>query len=134
VSHLLDTSALLAHYFGEPGADQVQALLDDHHSPVGISALSLYEADRRLVILGADPTTRKSFAECYAALLDFTAPVDEKVAATACFLREKAIERVAAVDILIAATAKIRDATFVHRDAHFAAIPPEHLRQLALTE
>ena len=29
MTHLLDTSALLAHYLAEPGAERVQALFDD---------------------------------------------------------------------------------------------------------
>ena len=30
MTHVLDSSALLAHYLAEPGAERVQALFEDH--------------------------------------------------------------------------------------------------------
>lgn len=134
MTHLLDTSALLAHAFEENGWELVQALLDDNKASVGISALSLYECDRRLVELRFPSRERREFSARYSALLDHIAPVDEKVCAIACELRDAATSRLAAVDILIAATARVHGAVFVHRDAHFAAIPAAQLRQLVLPE
>jgi predicted nucleic acid-binding protein len=132
VTHLLDTSALLAHAFREHGWQVVQSLLDADDATVGISALSVYEADRRLVEIGISAKDRREFAKRCVTFLDLIVPVDEKVAAAACILREKATARIA--DTLIAATAKVHAAILVHRDAHFAAIPAAHLRQLVLPE
>ncbi len=134
MTHCLDSSALLAHYFDEPGRAQVDALFNDPNAIVGISALSLYETDRRLVTHRASPALRREFSEHYRSVLDAVVPVDETIAAAAIELRDAATARIAAVDILIAATAKIHDAILVHRDAHFEAIPAAHLRQLALPE
>jgi predicted nucleic acid-binding protein len=36
------------------------------------------------------------------------------------------------MDVLIAATASLRNATLVHRDAHFAVIPAQLLKQEVL--
>lgn len=54
MTHLLDTSALLAHYLAEPGAERVQTLFEDDAVVVGASILSLYEFELRLHHLGVD--------------------------------------------------------------------------------
>ena len=41
LTHLLDTSAWLAHIFDEPGADTITALLEDMDNEVAISVLSI---------------------------------------------------------------------------------------------
>ena len=51
---LLDTSALLAHYRGEPGAARVQELLEDEEVEITISSVSVTELARRIADLGAD--------------------------------------------------------------------------------
>ena len=61
MTHLLDTSALLAHYLAEPGAERVQALFEDDAVVAGASILSLYEFELRLHQLGVDEA---KFAEC----------------------------------------------------------------------
>jgi PIN domain nuclease of toxin-antitoxin system len=43
MTHLLDTSALLAHYLAEPGATRVQALFEDATIATGTSILALFE-------------------------------------------------------------------------------------------
>ena len=43
MTHALDTSALLAHYLAESGAERVQALFEDDVVLAGASILSLYE-------------------------------------------------------------------------------------------
>ncbi len=58
MTHLLDTSALLAHYLAEPGAERVQALLEDAAVVAGASILSLYEFELRLHQLGVDAGIR----------------------------------------------------------------------------
>jgi len=52
MTHLLDTSALLAHYLAEPGATRVQSLFEDAAVVPGTSILALFEFDLRLHQLG----------------------------------------------------------------------------------
>ena len=56
MTHLLDTSALLAHYLAEPGAERVQVLFEDDAVVAGASILSLYEFELRLHQMGLDHT------------------------------------------------------------------------------
>ncbi len=132
MTHLLDTSALLAHYLAEPGVGQVQALFEDQTVVAGTSVLALFEFDLRLHQLGVDAPTRATELNRYRALLSEVANVDEAVRSEGVRLRTSSSARVAAMDVLIAATASLRGATLVHRDPHFAAIPPQLLRQLLL--
>ncbi len=129
MTHLLDTSALLAHYLAEPGADRVQELFEDEMVVPGASILSLYEFELRLHQLGADAATRATELDRYRALLDEVVDVNEAVRSEAIHLRTSATDHVAAMDVLIAATASHRSATLVHRDPHFVAIPANLLKQ-----
>ena len=132
MTHLLDTSALLAHYLAEPGAERVQALFEDDAVVAGASILSLYEFDLRLHQLGVDVTTRAAELSRYRVLLSEVGNVDEAVRNEAIRLRTSASSHVAAMDVLIAATASLKNATLVHRDPHFAAIPASLLKQEVL--
>jgi hypothetical protein len=58
MTHLLDTSALLAHYLAEPGATRVQALFEDTAVVAGTSILAFFEFDLRLHQLGIDAATQ----------------------------------------------------------------------------
>ena len=129
MTHLLDTSALLAHYLAEPGADRVQALFEDESAMPGTSILALFEFELRLCQLGMDAETRAKELARYRALLDEVVDVNESVRAEAIRLRASASAHVAAMDVLIAATASSSGATLLHRDPHFAAIPANLLRQ-----
>ena len=132
MTHLLDTSALLAHYFAEPGAKSVQALFENDSAVVGTSILALYEFDLRLHQLGMDAPTRAGELSRYRALLHTVLDVDEAVRSEGIRLRTSATAHVAAMDVLIAATASLKNATLVHRDPHFAAIPANLLKQEVL--
>ena len=132
MTHLLDTSALLAHYLAEPGAERVQALFEDEAVVAGASILSLYEFELRLHQLSVDAATRAAELNRYRALLNEVVDVDEAVRSEAIRLRTNATAHVAAVDVLIAATASLKNATLVHRDPHFAAIPGSLLKQEVL--
>ena len=132
MTHLLDTSAMLAHYLGEPGAERVQVLFEDEAVVAGTSILALFEFEPRLHQLGVDATTRAADLSRYRALLDEVVDVDEAVRSEAIRLRISATAPVAAMDVLIAATASLRNATHVHRDPHFAAIPASLLKQEVL--
>ena len=129
MTHLLDTSAMLAHYLGEPGAERVQTLFEDETVVPGTSVLALFEFELRLHQLGEDESTRSAELSRYRALLDEVADVDESVRAEAVHLRTSATARLSAMDALIAATASSRRATLIHRDPHFAAVPTQLLQQ-----
>ena len=132
MTHLLDTSALLAHYLAEKGAERVQALFEDAAVEAGASILSLYEFELRLHQLGVDAATRATELNRYRALLNEVVDVTEAVRGEAIRLRTSATAHVAAMDGSIAATASLRNATLVHRDPHFVAIPTNLLRQEVL--
>jgi PIN domain nuclease of toxin-antitoxin system len=69
MTHLLDTSALLAHYLAEPGAIRVQGLFEDAAVVAGTSVLALFEFELRLHQLGVDAATRTFEVKRYRALL-----------------------------------------------------------------
>ncbi len=54
MTHLLDTSAVLAYYFEEDGADRVQTLLADTKNPPSICCITELEFWARLKSLGAE--------------------------------------------------------------------------------
>ena len=130
---LLDSSAWLAHLFGESGAEQVNLLFDEPNNEVSISALSIPEVYGRLkaLCIGSRwPEVWDSYGVLFAKIL----PADETVAYRAVALREAASSRLPTVDALIAATAAVQNLTLVHRDPHFAALPSNALRQQLLPE
>ena len=129
MTHLLDTSALLAHYLAEPGAMPIQALFEDESVLAGTSILVLFEFDLRLHQLGLDDSARTAEPSRYRALLNEVVNVDESVRGEAVRLRTNASARIASMDVLIAATASLRNVTLIHRDPHFAAIPAQLLKQ-----
>ena len=132
MTHLLDTSALLAHYLAEHGVERVQALFEDAAVEAGASILSLYEFELRLHQLGVDAATGVKELNRYRALLTEVVDVTEAVRGEAIRLRTNATAHVAAMDVLIAASASLGNATLVHRDPHFAAIPTNLLKQEVL--
>ena len=132
MTHLLDTSALLAHYLAEDGAQRVQALFEDDAVEAGASILSLFEFELRLHQLDVNAATRATELSRYRALLNQVVDVTEAVRGEAIRLRTSATAHVAAMDVLIAASASLGNATLVHRDPHFAAIPTNLLKQEVL--
>ncbi|MDP3850130.1 MAG: PIN domain-containing protein [Luteolibacter sp.] len=132
MAYLLDTSALLAHYRDEPGAERVQALFDEDNSELLLASVSLPELARRLKDLGASPDEARNVVRQYAETLDEIVPVDQQVAEMSFDLICRLPARLPLVDALIAAAAMSRQATLVHRDAHMRAIPAKLLAQLDL--
>jgi predicted nucleic acid-binding protein len=130
---LLDSSAWLAHLFGESGAEQVNLLFDEPNNEVSISALSIPEVYGRFKALGI-ATHWPEVWDTYAALFARILAADETVAYQAVALREAASSRLPTVDALIAATAAVQNLTLVHRDPHFAALPANALQQQMLPE
>lgn len=120
---LLDTTALLAHFRNEPGAELVQVILDDRYQDVLISAISITEVARRLEALGASLMEARSIALEYAGLADRVVPVDAAIAVRAFELGSSCTARLPLADALIAACAGVHEAVLVHRDPHFDGIP-----------
>ncbi len=133
MTHLLDSSAWLAHLFGEPGVDQVNQLFDDARATVVVSALSLPEVHGRLSALGQSGRWEEVWTT-YGALFDKVLAADRAAAEEAVRLRAATVPRLPAIDALIAATAAMHRLVLVHRDPHMAAIPAARLRQLRLPE
>lgn len=132
MSHLLDTSALLAHFFDEPGAQETQAILDQGRDHAAACAVTVAEFEGRLLQEGIDEDERIVASLHYFGLLARVLPVTQQTGHLAAELRERSPERLPLVDALIAATAKQHALTLVHRDAHMAAIPSDELAQLKL--
>jgi len=130
VNYLCDTSALVAHALHQPGADIVQSLLDDESLQLSISVLSLFEL---AVVLKQNAASDKIplYWETYSSIFEVT-PVDGPLARSAWTLRESAGARIPLVDAIIAATARARKATLVHRDQHLDQIPETTVAQLRL--
>ncbi len=130
---LLDTSALLALYFGESGGSRVAALLGDPGVHAFISALSIGEFWGRLKAR----SSAQDFNDAWAGLqelIDDVIPVSPDIVLASCALREASPAHLPYIDALIAATAAARNAVLIHRDAHFVAIPAGILKQEMLAE
>jgi predicted nucleic acid-binding protein len=133
MSYLLDSSAWLAHLFGEPGAEQVTRLFDTPQNAVSISALSIPEVYARLKSLGREDHWPGLWA-IYAVLFTTIIPADEAIAHQAILIRAATPAWLPTIDGLIAATAAIQGVTLVHRDPHLAAIPNHLLQQIQLPD
>ena len=131
MTHLLDSSAWLAHLFGEPGVDEVGLLFDDPKTQVSISALSIPEVFARLKAIGREAHWGKVWG-IYAELFSGVIAVDEAIAHRAVQLRAATPERLPTIDGLIAATALNQHMTLVHRDPHLTAISDPELLQMQL--
>jgi predicted nucleic acid-binding protein len=131
---VLDTSALLAHYRQEPGYDLVERLLEEHSDDVYISSITWLEFHVRLKELIPNQNAREEVLAIYGELLAEALPVSRETARAAFDLREQLPGRIPNADALIAATAKLKGATLVHRDPHLAAIPERLVKQIVLPD
>ena len=131
--YLLDSSAWLAHLFGEPGVEHVNLLFDDPYAEISISVLSLPEVYARLRSLGKQEQWRTIW-ETYSILFTRVISASEAVAHQAIVLRAASQERLPTIDGLIAATAIVHQLTLVHRDQHIAAISPQLMKQIQLPD
>lgn len=132
VSHVLDTSALLAHYFDEPGAAVVEALLTEDSTVIAISAVTVAELKGRLHQELRSDSEAMNAAEAYLNELTTCLPVDRATAELAWQLRLSVPDRLPLADALIAATARAADAVLVHKDPHLSLIPEGLVRQIVL--
>ena len=124
--YLLDTSALLAHCFSEPGADEVDAILASKTAYV--AAVTWFEL--RVKLQGASHAT--ALLQIYADAVAGTIDITREVAEAAFGLRQTVGVRIPAVDSLIAGAAIARGFRLVHRDSHLTAIPLSVLSQIVL--
>ncbi len=131
MTHLLDSSALLTHYFEERGSTKVRQLFETEDTPILLSILSVSEFWSRLKSAGCEADFEKEW-QLQQELFDRILPVDAAVTQRAIAIRCATPARLPMVVALIAATASIHDAVLVHRDPHFREIPSSFLRQLDL--
>ena len=127
---LLDTSALLIHFFKEPGGDRVQGILADGSNRILIASVCITELARRLVAMGHGVEEARTTSLSYASLAEEVVSVDTAVAVRAFELSTLSRERLPLVDAVIAACASLAEATLLHRDAHFRALPESLVRMM----
>lgn len=133
MTHILDSSAWLAHLFGEPGVAEVTLLFADPHAQVSISALSIPEVFARLRAIGKE-TRWPEVWEIYVELFSKIIAADDLIAHQAVQLRRTTPQRLPTIDSLIAATAVVNQSILVHRDPHFNSIQEQDLQQISLPE
>jgi len=131
-THVLDTSAILAHYWDEPGADLVDDLFRSRGARLGVSTVTV--AELRGLLSREDPVEagEVGVVSRYVDDLAVSIPADRTIAELAWQLRAAAPQRLPLVDAIIAATARSCDAILVHKDSHLAGIPEGLVRQLVL--
>jgi predicted nucleic acid-binding protein len=132
ITHLLDTSVLLAHYLREPGAEDVNVILARGPEETGVSLVTLVELRGRLTELVADAQEADRVFKLYTETLTTTLSFTRETADAAMELRSATRPRLPMVDALIAASAKQYGATLVHRDSHMAGIPTTLVNQKVL--
>ena len=132
ITHVLDTSAILAHYLRESGAEDVNAILSKGPEASGISLVTLVELRGRLSELESDANEAERIFKLYTETLTTVLPFTRETADAAMELRSATRPRLPLVDALIAASAKQHGATLVHRDPHMAAIQSSLVNQQIL--
>lgn len=133
MTHLLDTSAILAHYLDEPGAQTVEEILAQGPEIAAIAAPSWVELHARLGELLADAEADRVF-RLYTRNLCGLIPLDEPACLAAIRLRTATPKRLPLVDALIAGCAAANGLTLVHRDPHFDHVPRAELDAVRLPE
>lgn len=129
MTYVFDTSAILAHYRQQTGADFVQAVFDNEEIEIAIASVSLAEFARRLFELGSTDIETAQTLVAYEALFARIIPIDQVVAQTAIHISRQSPKRIPLIDALIAAVAKSCGAVLVHADAHMLAIPFDLVEQ-----
>jgi predicted nucleic acid-binding protein len=132
MKYLLDTSALIAHFRDEEGAEKLQDLFDSKDAQLLVASVSLPEFARRLRELGMAEQESLHVLDQYLLVLEEVVPVDGAVARGAFEILCNSSERLPLIDSLIASAARSTDAILIHRDRHMRAIPASMLTQLDL--
>ena len=123
---LLDTSAVLAHFFQEPGGDIVDSLLREGN--VWLATPTLLELRVKLMNRTNPDEIVEEYRQLSAGIVDVTV----EVVRAAFSLRAATHGRLPLVDSMIAGAAKVRGFQLVHRDAHMARIPQDLLAHTIL--
>jgi predicted nucleic acid-binding protein len=134
VTHVLDTSAILAHYFDEPGAGLLETLWADESNRLAVSAVTVAELKGRLRHEIADDAEAIEAANTYLNELTTCLPVERTTAEAAWQLRLSSSNRLPLVDAIIAATARAAGAVLVHKDPHMSQIPSAFVQQVSLLD
>jgi predicted nucleic acid-binding protein len=134
MTHLLDTSAVLAHYLDEPGAEDVDSLLAGGPEVAALAAPSWAELHRRLSELIPEPDEADWIFERYTRLLCSMVPVDSAAVLAAIEINRKSSIRIPMIDSLIAGCAWSAGLILVHRDPHMDAIQAKGLESLRLPD
>lgn len=120
-SYLLDTSALAAHFLGEPGGDFVADCLRKRQAAIcALTAVEFHLLLKRHGMKAAD--WRRVWALCRETVVRVH-PVDETVANFAVEIRARSTGRIPLADVCIAACAACHGLTLIHADGHYAALP-----------
>lgn len=132
ITHIFDTSALLAHYFDEDGSEQVQRIWEEHPETIGVCVVTIPEFRGRLRAEIDNSDEIQYAAERYFSFLTQSIQIDRAVAELTDHVRVTAIKRIPLIDALIAACARAADALLVHKDPHFMTLPKNVVNQLYL--
>lgn len=121
LSYLLDTSALAAHFLGEPGGAFVADCI--RKGQPALCALTVVEFQLLLKAHGAGAAERSRVWSLCRETIAAVLPVDEAVADLAAQLRSQASGRLPLADACIAACAARHGLVLLHGDSHYAALP-----------
>ena len=132
ITHVFDTTAILAHYFHEPGAELVNELLANNSVDVGIPATELLELKKMLTGALPDPVEAQRAFHLYADELITTIPVTREVVTRAEVILQKSGGQLSLLEAILAATAQNENAILVHRDPRLANQPGTLFQQCAL--
>ena len=130
--YLLDTSAILSHYQGEKGAEQVNALFENSKTEIYVSILSKEEFIRKVNEVEVDLNEVRRIWKEYALLWSEVIPVDEKVTESSVEIFDQMNTRIPMIGSLIAGSAHCKKAILVHRDQHLLRIPSTLIQQIYL--
>lgn len=130
--YLLDTSAILSHFQGEKGAEQVNALFENSKTEIFVSILSKVEFIRKVKEVEVDLNEVRRIWKEYSLLWSEVIPVDEKVTESSVEIFDQMNTRIPMIDSLIAASAHSKKAILVHRDQHLLGIPSTLVEQIYL--
>lgn len=134
MAHLLDTSAVLAHFLDEPGADVVSQILAGGKKKALLCAPSWAELERRLGELVCDVAEAERIWTLYTQELCGFLPLDEDSVRAAIALRRSADGRLPLIDALIAGCASANDMELVHRDSHMDLLSAKNPRIISLPQ
>lgn len=132
ITHVFDTTAILAHYFHESGAEQVNDLLADNSVEIGIPAIELLELKSQLARSLPNAAEAQRAFHLYADELITTLPVTREVVTRALAILQKTGEPLGFLEAILAATAQHESAVLVHRHPRLARLPAPLLQQCAL--